>query len=79
MIALFKNSQDEDELYYGLILTDVMNFMAQGYADVMDCKSLLKDKPDWKNSHITCVSEEDFVAVYDSVETMKRCKSAYFI
>lgn len=79
MIALYKNTNDNNELYYALLLTDPEKLECVPYVDVGECKSLKDDITDWKRLHINSVQVEDVVALYAGLDTLKLHRGQYFV
>lgn len=77
MFVVFENSNDRSgPPYFGTLLTD-LNGKNPPYIDVMDCKDIKHQKPDWKNSHINSVSFEDIKCFADDYKTIRREFSEY--
>ena len=79
MLVLFKNSNENNELYFGTVMTSPDSFNAQKYMDITEHLSLKDNTPDWKNSAITSASEKDIIAIYEDLKTLKHYNSVHFL
>ena len=74
----FKNTDDENKVYSGKILTSFENFQRQPYIDLTEYVGL-NGEIDWINSHIKSVSKENILGFYEDIEGFKEDFPQYFI
>jgi len=80
MVVLYKNSNENNELYYAELLTSPENLETAVYIDVGENKSLKRPHtPDRKQSHINSVIIEDVVCIYKNEEILKLHRANMFI
>ena len=81
MWCIYKNANQNGELFFGQVMTSEDDAEAQGYIDIDTYGGgCLEDKiGDWKNNHINCAQTCDVVAVYENLKTLKHYNSIHFI
>ena len=78
MKCFFKNINENNEVFYGEILTSFKNFQRQSYIDLTMGLSL-DGKIDWKDGHIYSVYKENILGFYEDIEGFKKDYPQYFI
>jgi len=83
MLVLYKNINQNGDLFIGEVITSYENFLNQGYIDVLtsgdNCGSVQEQNQDWKNSYINCVSRDDIVCFAETHNNIENKFPEFFI
>ncbi len=79
MIVLYKNTNEDMELYYGELISSVEKLESAIYISIGENKSLRSGMHDWKKLHINEVYVSDIVALYENEKSLKIHRGQYFV
>ena len=79
MTVLFRNSNENNRLFFGYLVTSPENLQSQPWIDVTQHLDLEDKTEDWKHGHLHSVQHSDIVMMYPDMKTLRMDNSMYFV
>lgn len=71
MLIVYKNPNDEMNLYYGNLLTSLNKLEYITYCDINPIGNIINQEQDWKKSHIQSIGMKDIVCIAESYKAIR--------